>query len=143
MAMSLSSNLSLIETSLMGSVSKKSVIQKLGIKAGESLCLVNNPIKLDIPKNRDMRKTLRGKLDCIIFFANTEADLKKQYKSFKHSLSPKGKVWVAWKKGHVSDLNRDSLATNLEKLDLIAVSSISVNDEWSALKFMHPKDQRT
>jgi hypothetical protein len=46
-----------------------------------------------------------------------------------------GLLWVAYRKGNVGDLNRDSLRTAMAEHAWDSIAQVSVDDAWSAMRF--------
>ncbi len=102
---------------MQSKTSTKPLVQKLGLKPNHKAVFLN------------------------MFYDSSEkikADLGKVSKS----LSKSGMAWVCWKKGNVTDLSRDSIWRLAKSAGLKGVSSCAINDHWSALKLMFPKNTR-
>ncbi len=123
--------------------STKPVIEKLGVKSDERTAFINSPLIFKLLPDRVITfDTLDGLFDFVLIFADDLEFIEGYVDNLKSAITPKGKIWIAWKKGNVTDLNRDNLANLVMEHALVPVNSISIDDTWSALKFMHPKDQR-
>ena len=78
--------------------------------------------------------------DFVLVFAGSQQELEEVLPQAKTRLSPKGALWVAYVKGtskHKSDVHRDTIAAYAESIGLDAVSIVSVDDDWSALRLKH------
>ena len=72
-----------------------------------------------------------------LFVANRKV-LEAQLGTLKGALDPKGALWVTCLKGTAkvkTDIHRDSIAAYASALGLEGVSLISVDDDWSAMRF--------
>ena|SRR5579871_3208910 len=62
------------------------------------------------------------------------------------SVPPGGVIWVAYRKGGETagtDLNRDIIWRRLEPEGLTGVTLVSIDDEWSAMRFRRPDEVGT
>jgi predicted CoA-binding protein len=123
-------------------MSDKSVAQKLLIKPGQKILLVNPPkgyraVLGDIPKDVKLLKKTSEAVDLIQVFVASRKDLEEQLPRLKPLLAPRGLLWVTYYKGtskQKSDINRDSIAAYAATIGLQAVAMISVDDDLSALR---------
>jgi predicted DNA-binding ArsR family transcriptional regulator len=129
-------------------LSNKPVYLKLGLKPSHRALKINHVpshVEKDLgmpPEGVKFEKSLAGEYDFIIGFYESIDDLKGDLERAKKILKKSGMVWVCWRKGNVTELSRDVIWKIGEDFGLESVSSCSINDVWSALKFMYPKDQR-
>ncbi|HEV2639545.1 MAG TPA: hypothetical protein VGX23_30690 [Actinocrinis sp.] len=123
----------------------KTAAEKLGIKAGCALTVINPPADRaallgTLPPSVTEQPVGTGTADVVVLFAQDSAQL--------HQFAPKtlaaaksdGKVWIAYRKGGVSDLSRDALMPALVDAGWHGVSLVSLDDKWSAARF-RPLDQ--
>jgi hypothetical protein len=128
--------------------SKRAIAQKLGIKPGNRIAVLNSPkgytsILAKLPPQVSLITRLAGEaFDLVQAFYEDERALKADLKKIRKFINPWGTVWICWRKGKVTDLNRDSIVSLCEKVNLDAVASCAIDDEWSALKLMLPKKER-
>jgi predicted CoA-binding protein len=123
-------------------MSDKSVAEKLLIKPGQKILLVNPPkgyraLLGEIPKAVTVLKEAAEAVDLIQVFLGSRKDLEEQLPRLKPLLAPKGLLWVTYHKGtskQKSDINRDSIAAYAGTIGLQAVAMISVDEDWSALR---------
>lgn len=74
----------------------------------------------------------------IRFFAEKKGDLEELLPELKEKLNHGGKLWVSYYKGTSkikTDLNRDSLREYGLSIGLKAVGLISINKDWSSMRF--------
>jgi len=127
----------------MITMSDKTIAQKLLIKEGYKVLLVNPPSGY---------KTLLGPLtgsvtilkspavasaDLVQVFVKGRKELEAQLGKLKKALNPKGLLWVTYYKGTAkrkTDINRDTINAYAKSLGLEGVAMISVDDDWSALR---------
>jgi len=78
--------------------------------------------------------------DFVLMFAGSQQELEEVLPKAKTRLAPKGALWVAYVKGtskQKSDVHRDTIAAYAATIGLDAVSIISVDADWSALRIKH------
>ena len=120
----------------------KSVAEKLLIKPGQKVLLVNQPkgyraLLGELPKNVKVLKETAEAVDLIQVFVASRKELEEHLPGLKALLAPKGLLWVTYHKGtskQKSDINRDSIAAYAKTVGLQAVAMISVDEDWSALR---------
>lgn len=128
--------------------SKRPVIEKLGIKSGNRVAVLYSPkgytaILAKLPSDVILTTRLAGEpFDLIQGFYEDQRSLKADLRKIKKSIQSSGKVWICWKKGSVSDLNRDIIWKLGDNVGLDSVACCAINDEWSAMKLMLPKSER-
>jgi hypothetical protein len=126
----------------MPAVSDKSVADKLGIKAGKSVLIVNEPAAyrktLGALNPAAVVATTAGQpVDIIQVFIENRQQLEKQLPQLKKQLKSGGALWVSYYKGTSkikTDINRDSIAAYALTIGLEGVAIISVDDDWSSLR---------
>ena len=135
------------EFSLMQSkTSTKPVIQKLGLKSNRKAVFLNIPKEvapvLKTAKDIQISNRLSGEFDFLLGFYDSSEKLNADLSQVSKSLSKSGMAWVCWKKGNVTDLSRDTIWRMAKSAGLEGVSSCAIDNDWSALKLMFPKDKR-
>ncbi len=119
-------------------MSDKTVIEKLGLKKGERILVLNAPAGVvlgDLPGEAVLvREKAAG--DVVLLFVTGKKELVEQLPSLKGLLNPKGRLWVAYPKaGQVNtDLNRDIIREYARTIGLEGVSIFSIDETWSALR---------
>lgn len=119
--------------------------KKLGLKSGMTCYFLNEPdnyLKLISPVEKDIiqKKRLTGKIDFIHLFAKDGRTLERHYLKLKDHLAIDGTFWISWLKQSSkipTDLNRELLRSYGLANGLVDVKVCSVNDSWSALKFVY------
>ena len=123
-------------------MSDKSVADKLFLKAGSSLLVVNGPTNAKsllgpLPSRAKLVTDSSSPADVIILFARDRKELEANLGKLKKRLNPKGALWVAYNKGtskQKADINRDSIREYAATIGLNAVSLISIDADWSCLR---------
>jgi hypothetical protein len=73
----------------------------------------------------------------VLAFASTQAVAEDRLASLAEVIGRKTVAWIAYPKGSRAaghDLNRDTIATFARTVGLVAVSAVSLDDTWSALR---------
>ncbi len=124
-------------------MSSKPIADKLQIKQGKKVLLVNEPkdyrLKLGkLPTNTTVTdKPAEETFDVIQVFVSSKIELQNQLPKLKPLLADNGILWVTYPKGTSKvkvDLNRDSIREYTQTIGLQAVSLVAIDDVWSALR---------
>ncbi len=112
------------------------------IKDGYRVWLIKAPKDaldlLGLPKGATVVKTPKPPVDVVLFFAKDQAELEAHLSKAREAVDPKGSVWVAYHKGTSkvkTDIHRDTIHPYGATVGLEGVSLISINDDWSAMRF--------
>ncbi len=124
--------------------SKRSLVEKLGIKEGHRLAIVGAPEGYTsalgkLPPRTKWVKTLRGPLDFIHCFSKSRGALEGKFPSLKQALAPAGMLWISWPKGSSgfgSDLSENVVREIGLRNGLVDVKVCAVDAIWSGLKFV-------
>lgn len=122
---------------------KKGLAQKLGIKEGMRIKLVNRPDYYEslFTSFPEVQLKVRGKIDFIHFFCDSRSTLIKRLPVFLRQIEQNGMIWVSWPKKAskvISDMSEDHIRDYALEIGLVDVKVCSVNDVWSALKLVIP-----
>ena len=123
-------------------MSEKTVAQKLLIKEGRTLLLVNPPkgyksLLGELPKGVRLVKAPAQPVDVIQVFVANRAELEEQLPKLKAALAPNGLLWVTYHKGTSktkTDIHRDSINAYARSIGLEGIAMISIDEDWSALR---------
>lgn len=123
----------------------KSVIQKMGIKAGHVVSVVHlndDAFVADLEKAGAgvSRGRARKNSDAIVFGANTRADLERLV-ALKASLRPDGSLWIIRPKGVKEITEADTMAAG-KAAGLVDVKVVRFSDTHTAEKFVIPLKSR-
>jgi hypothetical protein len=124
------------------------LVKKLGIKAGQSVAVVNAPKNFlakelqPLPENviTVASATALQQLDFIMLFVDTARTLQKELPKLKRRLASDGILWVSWPKkssGVETDLSFEVVQQSGLKIGLVDVKICAVSDIWSGLKFVY------
>jgi hypothetical protein len=124
--------------------SGKSLVDKLGIKAGTSIAILNAPKGYNrtlgkLPKPVSRSPSVAGLLDFIQFFASEKRALEREFAKLARALTPAGMLWISWPKktsGVATDLTEDVIRTVGLAHGLVDVKVAAVDGVWSGLKFV-------
>jgi len=125
--------------------SKKSLVEKLGIKEGFAIAILGTPSNYaatlgQLPSGVKQVKKLNGPLDFIQFFSSRRSHLEEQFPKLKASLSPSGMLWISWPKGSSggpTDLTENVVRDIGLANGLVDVKVCAVDETWSGLKFVY------
>jgi len=130
--------------------SKKSLIEKLGIREGLKIFILNPPEDFNnnlgkLPKGVFVAKTLKGPLNFIHFFARKREELESKFPILKQELSQNGVLWISWQKElskMETDLNENIVREIGLKNGMVDVKICAVDKIWSGLKFVFRLKER-
>jgi hypothetical protein len=129
----------------MAGYSTKALVVKLGIKKGARVAALGSPMAYEelvegLPDGAKVASSLRGTVDFIHFFANSDSELRSMFPKLKKSLVENGTLWVSWPKGAskvATDLNENVVRKIGLEAGLVDVKVCAVNETWSGLKFVY------
>ena len=135
----------------MAGTSGKPVVEKLGIKPGFCIFTAGAPtayhdIVGKLPADVTVATRLKPPLDMVHLFATEAAGLPARLRFYRAAVAPDGMVWVSWPKkssGISSDLSDVAVRQIALPLGLVDTKVCAIDENWSGLKFVIPKDQRT
>jgi hypothetical protein len=130
--------------------SGKPVVQKLGIKPGFCIFAAGLPSAYEtivgaLPDDVTVVARLKAPLDMVHLFATEAKGLAAKLRAYRAAIEPDGMIWVSWPKkasGVATDLTENVLRDTALPLGLVDIKVCAVDDIWSGLKFVIPKDQR-
>ncbi|MBV9610359.1 MAG: DUF3052 domain-containing protein [Acidobacteria bacterium] len=133
----------------MAGYSGTPLVQKIGIKEGHSVALVNAPAGFDeelrpLPKGVKLNGA-RGLVDVIICFVADRTALEKSFRQLPPRMTSNGMLWLAWPKkasGVATDLSENTVRDCGIAAGLVDIKVCAVNDVWSGLKFVIPVAKR-
>jgi hypothetical protein len=123
-------------------MSDKSITQKLFIKPGNKVLLVNPPAGYlaqmgELPEGATLFSDTSSLVEVIQLFVADRTELEAQLPRLKELLAQKGMIWVTYYKGTSkvkTDINRDTINAYAQTIGLEGVAMISIDDDWSALR---------
>ncbi|HEY2973177.1 MAG TPA: hypothetical protein VGJ48_11750 [Pyrinomonadaceae bacterium] len=130
----------------MAGYSGTPLAKKLGFKEGFRVGFVNLPRRFkaelgSLPGGVTISSApLPKPLDLILFFADSQQKLKREFPKLAQRLKTNGMLWIAWPKkasGIATDLSDNSVRKIGLDAGLVDVKVCAVNDIWSGLKFVY------
>ena len=122
----------------------KSLLDKLGVKSGQTISVVgiaDEDFLHDLRKRTPEYKTSPQKNSDVVFYqADEPADLAK-LKKLKSSIRPDGAIWVVSPKKRPEIVDTVVIAAG-KAAGLVDVKVARFSETYTALKFVIPKDQR-
>lgn len=124
--------------------SKRSLAEKLGIKANSKISILNAPDGYEktlgpLPDGVGQSSKPRDGLDFIQFFTKSKAELTTTFPKLKASLAMDGCLWISWPKGAskiATDLNGNIVRDIGLGAGLVDIKVCAVDEIWSGLKFV-------
>jgi hypothetical protein len=124
--------------------------KKLGIKAGDTVVLVQAPAGFErelegLPDGVALRRRAGGHPDVVLLFTTEARDLTRRFEGLARSVWPGGSLWVAWPKrssGVATDLDENRLREIGLPLGVVDNKVCAVTDVWSGLRFVWRKENR-
>ena len=128
----------------MAGYSGKSLVDKLGIKPGTRIAIVNAPRGYratlgKLPEGVIVSTAARGSLPFIQFFVRDRGVLEAQLPALLHALEPSGTLWISWPKkasGVLTDITEDVVRAVALPTGLVDVKVAAVDEVWSGLKLV-------
>jgi hypothetical protein len=120
------------------------LLQKLGIKPGHRLLFVQPPKDFAatlgaVPDDTELVKPTANRIDVILLFVQSLAELKKRFAKQSKQLIANGALWVCWPKKASSvptDLTENVVRDHGLEMGLVDVKVCAVDETWSGLKFV-------
>ncbi len=134
----------------MSGYSGKPVAQKLGIRPGFCIFTAGSPAAYQdivgiLPADVTIATRLKASLDMIHVFATKAEVLRGKLPACRDAIKPDGMVWISWPKkssGVPTDLTDNVVRETALALGLVDIKVCAIDDIWSGLKFVIPKNQR-
>jgi hypothetical protein len=135
----------------MAGYSPRALPQKLGIKPGDAIVVLNAPkdyAKLIAPLPKDATIVVKPPKDGAPFvhlFVTSVVELEKQLPIARKAMTQDGMLWISWYKKAAkipTDVTEDIIRNRALKGDLVDVKVCAVSEEWSGLKLMVRKHLR-
>ena len=125
--------------------SKRSLVEKLGIKANSKIAIVNSPAGFDavlgpLPQGVNVSSKPGKDLDFIHAFFLSTSNLNRQFPTLKKALSPSGCLWISWPKKAAkmeTDLDENRIRDIGLNNGLVDIKVCAVDEIWSGLKFVY------
>jgi hypothetical protein len=120
------------------------LVQKLGIKSGSRLLIVNEPegfrdLLVGLP---DDVTDAADEADVIVFFSTVAAEVKKLVPRLNKRLAPGGGLWIAWPKktsGVETDVTFEVVQPAGLATGLVDNKVCAIDATWTGLRFVYRK----
>jgi hypothetical protein len=130
--------------------SQRSLVDKLGIKAGQRLALINAPADYSallgpLPPGVRQEPALTTGLDFVHFFTTSRAELMAAFPALKAAIVTNGLIWISWPKKAAkvaTDLDENIVREIGLAIGLVDVKVAAIDQVWSGLKFVYRKADR-
>ncbi len=135
--------------------SKRPLIDKLGIKAGQQIAILNAPPDYGttlgpLPAQVNCANELAEQLAFIHFFTTSRQELDAAFPRLKAALAPNGMLWISWTKRTAknpvakisSDLDENGVREIGLAHGLVDVKVAAIDAIWSGLKFVYRVQDR-
>ena len=130
--------------------SQRSLVEKLGIKPGTRIAIVNAPREYSktlgkLPAGVTVAKVARGTLPFIQFFVVERTVLERRLPVLLCALAPAGALWISWPKqasGVATDITEDVVRAVALPTGLVDVKVAAIDEVWSGLKLVRRRNQR-
>ncbi len=134
----------------MAGYSGTPLAQKLGIKPGSKVLLVDAPEAyrslLDpLPDGVQFVTRLSGSTDMVHLFTSSRAKLEELLGKYRTGLKAAGMVWVSWPKKASkmpTDITEDTIREVALPMGFVDVKVCAVDEVWSGLKLVIRKELR-
>ena len=128
----------------MAGYSKRSLVDKLGIKPGATIAILESPQGYaralgKLPSSVTRRIRAARSLDFVQFFTTEKRALEGRFRALERALAPAGMLWISWPKkssGVATDLTEDVVRAVGLAHGLVDVKVAAIDDVWSGLKFV-------
>jgi hypothetical protein len=127
----------------MAGYSGTPLVNKIGIKAGHRLALVNAPKNFlgtlgDLPEGTKVVASGKA-FDVALVFVTSAADFERRIAEAKSLMAENGMVWAAWPKKS-SGVATDLVEGTVQKIGLgaglVDIKVCAIDETWSGLKFV-------
>jgi hypothetical protein len=128
----------------MAGYSRRSLVDKLGIRDGATIAIVNPPRGYartlgPLPRRVTRKLRVTKPLDFVQFFCREKTDLERRFDALARALAPAGMLWISWPKrasGVQTDLTEDVIRAIGLAHGLVDVKVAAVDEVWSGLKLV-------
>ena len=125
--------------------SRKPLAEKLGIKAGFVVVVIDPPTGYRrllgrLPDRVTIRTRVDGPVDLIHAFVRDRSGLEASFHRWKAAIPRDGSLWISWPKrsaGVPTDLTEDVVRSVALEHGLVDVKVCAVDGTWSGLKLVY------
>lgn len=128
----------------MAGYSARSLVDKLGIKTGTRIAIINAPrgyrtVLGALPTGVTVSSSTRGKFPFIHFFTRSRGLFQTKVRVLLEALEPDGALWISGPKktsGMATDMTEDAVREIALPTGLVDIKVAAVDDTWSGLKLV-------
>jgi hypothetical protein len=115
--------------------------QKLGIKPGHRLMLLNAPaeLALELPDGVRVVRRARGTADVILSFHTERAAFERRLPQLRACMEPAAGLWIAWPKRAAkvpTDLDENVVRDAAQASALVDNKVAAIDETWSGLRLV-------
>lgn len=118
------------------------MLEKLGVKPGNSVLLANPPeavlLLLKPPPGATIQTNAVGEFDVVVAFVRDRAEIEAEAAPTIASTRAGGYLWFAYPKrssGVATDISRDAGWEPVREAGWETVTLVAIDDHWAALRF--------
>jgi hypothetical protein len=138
----------------MAGYSGTPLAQKLGIKEGHTVGLVNPPdgftaLLEPLPERVTLVSGVRSRRDVVVMFARLRGELESKLTALTKAVFPDGAIWIAWPKksaakalGIATDITEDTVREVALPTGLVDNKVCAIDDTWSGLRLVVRREHR-
>ncbi len=134
----------------MAGYSGTALVKKLGIRAGETVCVINAPAHYaqllgKLSEGAVLSQEVSDGVAFVHLFVAKRSTLKTQLKRLRSKLADAGMFWVSWPKKAArvpTDVTEDVIRAEALPLGFVDVKVCAVDETWSGLKLMIRRTER-
>jgi hypothetical protein len=132
----------------MAGYSGTPLVQKLGIKPGFKMIVVNEPEGYwdwISPLPEGVVSSAKAPIDFIHLFVTSKKKYETEVLKLRDKLKPEGMIWISWPKKASkveTDMDENIIRDFALKNKLVDVKVCAVNEVWSGLKLVIPVKDR-
>ncbi len=123
--------------------------QKLGIKPGTTVVVINEPPNYRKLLSKLNRVTFSSRISAnsgfVHLFTKRRSELEKKLPILRRKIADNGTIWVSWPKKSASistDVTEDVIREVALPLGLVDIKVCAVDETWSGLKLMIRRENR-
>jgi len=124
--------------------------QKLGIKPGLTIVLINEPANYrkllgKLPDHVSFSDFIAANSTFVHLFSTKRNQLEKKLSILRGKISDNGTIWVSWPKKSANvptDITEDVIREVALPLGLVDIKVCAVDETWSGLKLMIRRENR-
>jgi hypothetical protein len=134
----------------MAGYSGTPLTQKLGIKPGLTVVIINPPanyrrLLCSIPEGVTFSDRLKPDSSFVHLFVKQYSDLMKRLRVLREKVADTGTVWISWPKksaGVPTDVTENVIRAAALPLGFVDVKVCAIDETWSGLKLMVRRENR-